>query len=181
MLAQRSGIVTRTHMRAWRRDLKKRKLSGATIRCKLAALSSLFDYLCEANAVSGNPVQGVKRPKIETQEGKTPAIGDHQVRSLLSAPYTTTRRGRRDHAILSTLRYHGLRRAELCALTVSDLQQRRGVMHLRIYGKGGKVRHVPLHPGSAEVINAYLESVGHAGDAEGALFRPASNNTRGVE
>lgn len=171
-------IVTRAHMLAWRRDLEKRKLSGATIRRKLAALSSLFDYLCEANAISGNPVQGVKRPKIETQEGKTPAIGDHQVRSLLSAPDTTTLRGRRDYAILSTLLYHGLRRAELCVLTVSDLQQRRGVMHLRIHGKGGKLRHVPLHPSSAEAINAYLESAGHAGDAQGALFRPASNNTR---
>ena len=171
-------IVTRAHILAWRRDLEERNLSGPTIRRKLAALSSLFDYLCEVNAISSNPVKGVKRPKIASQEGKTPAIGDHQARSLLNAPDTTTLRGRRDRAILSTLLYHGLRRAELCALTVGDMHQRRGVMHLRIHGKGGKLRHVPLHAGTAEAIDAYLALAGHATDGQGALFRPASNNTR---
>jgi site-specific recombinase XerD len=101
---------------AWRRDLERRALSGATIRRKLAALFSLFDYLCEANAVASNLVKGVKRPKMESAEGKTPAIGDHQARSLLNAPDTGTLQGKRDRAILSTLLYRGLRRAELCAL-----------------------------------------------------------------
>lgn len=41
-------------------------------------LISLFGRLLESNAVTGgNPVHGVKRPKIETNEGKTPALGDH--------------------------------------------------------------------------------------------------------
>jgi site-specific recombinase XerC len=60
-----------------------------SIRRKLAALSSLFDYLCEVNAVTSNPVKGVKRPRTSSQEGKTPAIGDHQARSLLHAPDAT--------------------------------------------------------------------------------------------
>jgi integrase/recombinase XerD len=169
-------IVTRAHLLAWRHDLEGRALAGATIRRKLAALSSLFEYLCESNAVAGNPVKGVKRPKMMSAEGKTPAIGDHQARALLAAPDATTLRGRRDHAILSTLLYHGLRRAELCALMVGDMQQRRGVMHLRIHGKGGKLRYVPLHPGTAEVIDGYLQAAGHAGDVQGALFRPVKNN-----
>lgn len=171
-------IVTRAHMIAWRHSLESRTLAGSTIRRKLAALSSLFDYLCEVNAIPSNPVKGVKRPKMESQEGKTPAIGDHQARSLLGAPDSTTLRGARDHAILSTLLYHGLRRAELCALTVGDIHQRRGVMHLCIHGKGGKLRYVPLHPGTAEAIDAYLALAGHAADAQGALFRPVSNNIR---
>jgi hypothetical protein len=45
-------------------------------RRKLAALSALFDYLCERNAVSGNPVDGVKRPTANGNEGSTPALGD---------------------------------------------------------------------------------------------------------
>ena len=88
-------------------------MSGATIRRKLAALSSLFDYLCEANAVMSNPVKGVKRPKMPSNEGKTPVIGDHHARSLLNALDATTIQGLRDCAILSTLLYHGLHRAEL--------------------------------------------------------------------
>ena len=42
--------------------MERRGLAPATIRRKLSALSSLFDYLCERNAVTGNPVDGVKRP-----------------------------------------------------------------------------------------------------------------------
>src|ERR1019366_8941752 len=99
-------VVARAHVLAWRKDLESRALAGATIRRKLAALSSLFDYLCEANAVASNPVKGVKRPTNENQqEGKTPAIGDHQARSLLNAPDAVTLAGRRDRAILSTLLY----------------------------------------------------------------------------
>ena len=169
-------IVARAHVLAWRKDLEKRTLSGATIRRKLAALSSLFDYLCDANAIAGNPVKGVKRPKMDSQEGKTPAIGDHQARSLLEAPDATTLPGKRDRALLSTLLYHGLRRAELCSLTVGDLQQRRGVMHLRVHGKGSKIRYVPLHPATAERIDAYLQAAGHGEDKAGGLFRALKNN-----
>ncbi len=75
-------IVSRSHVIAWRKSLEQRELSGATIRRKLAALSSLFEYLCEQNAVTHNPVKGVKRPQVETYEGKTPAIGDNQARAL---------------------------------------------------------------------------------------------------
>ncbi len=75
--------VTRAHVIAWRDDLAGRELGGATVRHRLAALSSLFEYLCEKNAVTHNPVKGVKRPRSESGEGKTPAIGDHQARDLL--------------------------------------------------------------------------------------------------
>jgi hypothetical protein len=61
--------VGRGHVLAWRRDLERRTLGGATIRCKLPVLSSLFDTLCEANAAQGNPVDGAKRPKVASQEG----------------------------------------------------------------------------------------------------------------
>jgi integrase/recombinase XerD len=57
--------VTRAHVIAWRDDLAHRDLGGATLRHRLAALSSLFEYLCERNAVTHNPVKGVKRPKAE--------------------------------------------------------------------------------------------------------------------
>jgi hypothetical protein len=53
--------ITRAHVIAWRKDLEKRGLAGSSIRRKLSALSALFDYMCEHNAVSGNPVDGVKR------------------------------------------------------------------------------------------------------------------------
>jgi site-specific recombinase XerD len=97
-------IVTRAHVLAWRKDLEGRELGGATIRRKLAALSSLFEHLCDANAVTHNPVKGVKRPKVEGYEGKTPALGDGQARALLDAPGAETEKGKRDRAIRAPLR-----------------------------------------------------------------------------
>ena len=69
---------------------------GSTIRRKHAALSSLFEHLCESNAVTHNPVKGVKRPVVESQQGKTPALGDAQARALLSAPDAATLKGKRE-------------------------------------------------------------------------------------
>jgi integrase/recombinase XerD len=173
-------IVNRAHVIAWRDDLERRALGGATLRHRLAALSSLFEYLCEKNAVSHNPVKGVRRPKAESGEGTTPALGDHEARKLLAAPDEETIKSKRDRAILSTLLYHALRREELCKLKVRDFNQaRRGVLHIKVAGKGEKTRYLPLHPGTNELIHDYLEAAGHADDANGALFRPIKNNTSG--
>ena len=80
-------------------------MSPASIRRKLSALSSLFDYLCERNAVDGNPVDSVKRPMANSNEGSTPALGDAQAQRLLVAPGVDTLKGVRDRAILATLLY----------------------------------------------------------------------------
>jgi integrase/recombinase XerD len=172
-------LVSRAHVLAWRQDLERRQLAGSTLRRKLAALSSLFEYLCERNAVATNPVDGVKRPKVETNEGKTPALGDAQTRYLLKLPVGNGLKQLRDRALLSILFHHGLRREEVSSLKVSSMQQRRGVPHLLVHGKGGKIRHIPLHPGSHELLLDYLEASGHAHDKEGALFRPIRNNRTG--
>ena len=47
--------ITRAHILAWRKQLEIRDLAAATIRRKLAALSSLFEWLCENNAIERNP------------------------------------------------------------------------------------------------------------------------------
>ncbi len=173
-------IVTRAHLLAWRTDLEQRNLAAATIRRKLASISSLFDYLCEQNAVLHNPVLGVKRPAANNNEGTTPALGDSQARMLLDAPPANTLKGKRDRAILATLLYHGLRREELCRLQVKDLQQRSGVQHLCIHGKREKIRFLPMHPMAQRLIDEYLEAAGHRDDQKGPLFRPVKNNITGT-
>ncbi|WP_456017466.1 tyrosine-type recombinase/integrase [Pseudomonas fluorescens] len=174
-------VVTRAHVLAWRAQLETRGLAGATIRRKLAALASLFDHLLENNAVAGgNPVHGVKRPRIETNEGKTPALGDHQAKALLDAPDPDTLKGRRDRAILAVLLYHGLRREEAAQLQVVDLQERRGIKHLQVRGKGGKTRYLPLHPVAAERIHVYLEHDTDRPAGIGPLFRSMRGKTTGA-
>lgn len=175
-------VVTRAHVLAWRRQLEQRGLAGATIRRKLAALASLFDHLLDANAVAGgNPVHGVKRPRIESSEGKTPALGDHQAKALLDAPDPATIKGMRDRAILAVLLYHGLRREEAARLSVQDILERRGIKHLRVHGKGGKLRYLPLHLVAQERIHSYLEASGHhQTQVDAPLFAPLRGRKTGV-
>ena len=173
--------VARAHVIAWRQELENRHLAPASIRRKLSALSSLFDYLCERNAIHGNPVDGVKRPAANSREGSTPALGDAQVRRLLEAPSSKTIKGLRDRAILATLLYHGLRREELCLLRVRDMQSRQGVMHFYVQGKRDKIRYVPIHPTAQRLIQEYLSHAGHGHkqtteDLDSPLFRPVANN-----
>jgi site-specific recombinase XerD len=172
--------VTRAHVIAWRKSLEVRSLSPATVRRKLSALSALFGYLCEKNAVPINPVEGVGRPKEGANEGKTPALGDAQARALLEAPSPESLKGIRDRAILSMLLFHGLRRAELCGLSVEDVHERRGVMHLNVLGKGSKVRYIPLHPQTLTRLDAYLAASGHGSDRKGPLFRPSRGEGKGT-
>ena len=49
--------------------------------------------------------------------------------------------------------------------------------HLRVHGKGNKLRHLPLHSGSAERIHTYLEAAGHGDMPGAALFQPARRKT----
>lgn len=170
--------VARSHVLAWRAELERLGLSGATIRRKLAALGSLFDFLCDCNAVTHNPVKGVKRPKVDSYEGKTPALSDTQARQLLEAPPSDTLKGKRDRAILSVLLYHGLRREELSKLLVKDFNyERRGVRHLRVQGKGGKLRFIPTHPQTILLVAEYLSAEGQ--EQDWPLFRPIRNNGAG--
>ncbi|SHN12663.1 Site-specific recombinase XerD [Pseudomonas asturiensis] len=179
--AEEFRAVNRAHVLAWRAQLEQRGLAGATIRRKLAALASLFDHLLENNAVAGgNPVHGVKRPRVESNEGKTPALGDDQAKRLLDAPDTDSLKGLRDRAILAVLLYHGLRREELSLLQTGDLQERRGVKHLQIHGKGDKIRYLPLHPVAAERIYMYLVGDGERSHTPGPLFRSLRGRTSGT-
>ncbi len=171
--------VTRAHVISWRAELEAGELAAATICRKLSAVSSLFDHLCNENAVTHNPVSGVKRPGVDCNEGKTPALSDAQARKLLAAPDTETLKGKRDRAIIAVYWFHALRRSELATLNVGAMVERRGVMHFRVHGKGSKTRYVPVHPAALAAIDDYLEEAGHADQRRKPLFRPLRNNRSG--
>ena len=165
--------VGRAHVIAWRKTLVAQKLSPATIRRKLSAVSSLFEYLCERNSISHNPAAGVSRPKEGANEGKTPALSDDQARALLEAPYVDTWQGKRDRAMLAVLLYHGLRATEMCSLRVKDYADRRGVRTLVVHGKGSKLRYIPVHPKAVAAVGDYLAICQHADDENAPIFIPS--------
>ena len=87
-------------------------------------------------------------------------------------PEGQTRPG--DLGDVSAPRACGARNSAACGC--SGLQSRQGVPHLRIFGKGTKVRYVPAHQLEArERIHDYLQTAGHGEDLDGPLFRLLKN------
>lgn len=163
--------VARSHVLAWRHHLQAQDLSPSTQRRKLAALSSLLEHLVDEQLIPTNPARGVRRPRLETHEGKTPALSLEQAQALLDAPDANTLKGVRDRAILAVMLLGGLRRAEVVALRVRDFDcQRAGVSHLRVLGKGGKTRFIAAAPLMRERVQHYLAMRGAQPQSDERLF-----------
>jgi len=81
-------------------------------------------------------------------------IGRAEMKALLDCCDRRTALGRRDYAMIITLLRLGLRRAELAALTLGDIDWRAGEM--LVHGKGGRVERLPLPWEVGEAIAGYL-------------------------
>jgi len=170
--------VTHKHVVAWdhfMREFEDRRPSSATIRRRLAALSSLFSHLIQHAGIEVNPVREIRRPPAD-HEGQTPAFARKEARAVLDSPPLDTAAGLRDRAILSVGLQAGLRREEIANLRVADLHSTRGFDALRIHGKRNKRRTVLINAQTAQRIRAYLVAAGHGGDGCGPLFRPVGHN-----
>jgi site-specific recombinase XerD len=163
--------VKRAHLLAWRARLQNSGLSAATVCRKLAAVSSMYEFMVDEGQLQINPMVGLKRPQVDTYEGKTPKLSTRQAGELLNAPPTSSVKGLRDRAILSMLLFHGLRRQELCNLRIGDFaQMREGAPHLCVHGKGGKTRYIPLRDHTVKAVLAYLQRTSDAELPQRALF-----------
>jgi site-specific recombinase XerD len=78
--------IDQAHIITWRNDLIERGASPRTVNARISAMSSLFKHLCEKQIVHRNPTIGVKRPRINAHEVKSPVITPAQVRKLLEIP-----------------------------------------------------------------------------------------------
>lgn len=132
---------------------------------KLAAIRSFYTYLLRRGSVDKNPAELIATPK---KEKRLPLhLNIDQATALMEAPAEESKHVLRDRAILEMLYSSGLRVSELTALNRGDLDLSGGM--LRVMGKGGRQRIVPLGSKAIEAVEEYLASRGEAGD-QGALF-----------
>jgi integrase/recombinase XerD len=99
-----------------------------------------------------DPTLLIERPKMPRSLPK--ALAEREIDSLLNAPDTSSTLGLRDRAMLELMYASGLRVSELVELPLAALNTRQGV--LRITGKGGKDRLVPVGEVALEHIGNYL-------------------------
>ncbi len=119
----------------------------------LGTLRGFFDYLHYSRTIDNNPAKLVDMPKSGL---KLPAVlSVEQVRLLLAQPDGTKPRGLRDAAMLELIYAAGLRVSELVSLELTRVNSEAGFV--RVWGKGGKERIVPIGRKALESIAAYLE------------------------
>ena len=135
----------------------------------LSAVRSFHRFLLREGVTERDPAAGVAQPRLPRSLPRPLPVDD--VRRLLEAPEESSPTGVRDRAILELLYGSGLRISELTGMDVDDLDLEEG--SLRVLGKGGKEREVPLGSFAHEAVGAYLTRGRPAlatGVSRGALF-----------
>jgi integrase/recombinase XerC len=141
------------HIRSWMVELLDKGLSPRAINRKLSCMKTFFRFLLQRGWVERNPMQKIVAPKT----GKAlPAFvrEEHLARLLDETPFGGDFSGARDRLILELLYLAGLRRAELISLRPDAFDFHR--MQLRVKGKGGKERIIPILPELAKRVKAFL-------------------------
>ena len=162
----------------YRAALLERGLSASTINLRLSAVRKLARELSDNGRLDPAVAAAIERAK--GVERRVVRAGNWllkgQVNELLQAPSATTREDKRDRAILALLVACGLRRGEVIALTVDQLQQREGRWVIPdLEGKGGRIRTIPI-PALVKVrIDEWLQS---ASITEGRIFRSVNKGDK---
>ena len=151
-------------------------LAAGTVNQRLAAVRRLAYEAADSGLLSPELVAGIRRVKGAKQLGARTGnwLTQNQARLLLEKADGGDLRSVRDLPMISVLVGCGLRRAELSALTVEDLQIRQG--HWAIVdrvGKGGHVRTVPVPAWVKQAIDRWRDL---AKVAVGRIFRAVSRH-----
>jgi len=170
-LALNRGIVLR-----YRLQLEAKKLAASTINVRLAAVRRLAYEAADTGLLSPELVAGIRRVKGVPQLGRRVGnwLSAAEGEQLLSGFCAQTLRDKRDLAIISLLLGCGLRRSEVVALKVSDIQRREDHWAIiDLVGKAGHVRTVPVPEWVKASIDAWTQS---APVVSGKLFRSIRKN-----
>jgi integrase/recombinase XerD len=131
--------------------LKEGYSSRSTAR-SLSSLRAFYAYLVSKSLINENPTSKIQSPKLGHSLPKV--LSEEDVEKLIKAPDTKVPLGLRDRAMLELLYACGLRISELINLDILNLNIRQGVV--KVIGKGGKERLVPMGEQALDWISDYL-------------------------
>ena len=135
-----------------RTDDGLRRYKESSIARALAAVRSFHRFCVEEGLLGSDPSEDVGAPRVP--QGIPKALTEAEVEALLNAVPGDGPRPQRDRAILEMLYAGGLRISELVGLDLGDVDLYDGLV--RVLGKGGKERVVPLGRTAREAIGDYL-------------------------
>ncbi|WDR01650.1 tyrosine recombinase XerC [Devosia algicola] len=141
-------------IRAFMAVRRQQSLGSRSLARALSALKSFFNHLEREGAVSTEALNTIRTPKMARSLPKALTVAE--AKNTISTTAEMEERpwvAARDMAVLALCYGAGLRIAEALAITRSDLEDN----SLRVTGKGGKVRLVPLIDSVRRSVKTYLE------------------------
>jgi site-specific recombinase XerD len=152
----------RAHGSAYTRAMESDGVPNTTANARLAAVSSFYKYAIHEEVTDYNPVENVKRPKIDVDHSDTEGLTeDEMVKLLVEAKKLSPRA----YALCLLLYTVGLRVDGALGADVSDLGYDAGHRTLTVRLKGGATAKKALPPVTAHALDVYLSK-----RTEGPLF-----------
>lgn len=142
------ATLTRREMNGYLAELRKAQNATSSILRKVSSLKGFYQWMKDRRHVSENPLALMELPKKPKTLPKILSV--KEVKTLFQKASDF-----QDKIIIELLYACGLRVSELCQLTISQIDLSAG--YLRILGKGGKERLVPLGELSIAILATYLE------------------------
>lgn len=136
---------------AFRDWMAKGGMSEKTVARRMATVKSFMKWLVAEGLIISNPAGNV-RVKAPNVKNPTEAFSDNEVSKILKIASNL-----QDQLILSLLFFLGIRRSELVSIKLTDIFEIENMTALRVYGKGNKVRELPLTPELQNLVTKYLE------------------------
>lgn len=156
------GELKQQHVIDFLGEKKTTGYASSSISRALIAIKVFFRFLKREGIISHNITLLLTTPKI--WQLIPDVLSLEEMEHLLNQPNRSTMKGARDRAILEVLYATGIRVSELCGLCIQDVDDD----YLRIKGKGGKERLVPIGKQAICAIDRYLHF--RDGGVEQALF-----------
>lgn len=144
--------------------LKAKDYATSSICRAMISVKSLFRFLKREKVVEKNIALSLDSPRMWQLIPEVLTVAE--VEDLLKAPDVNTMIGARDKAIFQIIYASGLRVSEVCSLDLQDVNDE----FVRVKGKGGKERIVPIAKMAVEAIDHYLLFYRKKNDREKALF-----------
>ncbi|MGG0657767.1 site-specific tyrosine recombinase XerD [Rummeliibacillus pycnus] len=144
--------IERFHILQYLQELRNKGISARSVSRHISSIRSFHQFLLREKRCDHDPTVHIEMPKIEQKLPKILSI--EEIDRLISAPIVAKPQGVRDRAMLELLYATGMRVSECIELNIDDIHLTMGFV--RVFGKGGKERIIPLGGSAIESCTNYL-------------------------
>ena len=159
------AAISREHIETFLFDMRERGYAPASVSVYFRSIGRFFKWLLEEGEITVDPMLRIRGPKVVPPP--TPFLTEEQLRNLLATVDGADFESRRDAAILRVFIDSGARRHEVANLRwnpkdpeANDVYLDQG--YLRVMGKGGRWRIVPVGARTVKALDRYLRLRGRS-------------------